>query len=259
MAETSKDAEAAFDAFIAAYQLKYDKAAECLAKDRQALLAFYDFPAEHWKPCGARTRSRAPSPPCGTARSARRAACRTRQRSPWCSSSSMPRKKAGAGSMATTSCPSSFEVSDSPTGLKSPPTPRPRNPKPPPPDPSGHHQDSAIALQFVWSVEKRTYPDHDDRIHCDQPSSSCRRRFALLASLGAADDPTGRRDENWLTGTGAAITGIGSDRRRADTVAFACAFRIPAEGFAVAGFAADLVWAVTVFFAADRVGTMVFF
>ena len=49
MAETSKDAEAAFDAFIAAYKLKYDKAAECLAKDRQALLAFYDFPAEHWK------------------------------------------------------------------------------------------------------------------------------------------------------------------------------------------------------------------
>ena len=29
--------------------MKYDKAAECLAKDRQALLAFYDFPAEHWK------------------------------------------------------------------------------------------------------------------------------------------------------------------------------------------------------------------
>jgi transposase-like protein len=49
MAETSQGAEAAFDAFIAAYQLKYDKAAECLAKDRQALLAFYDFPAEHWK------------------------------------------------------------------------------------------------------------------------------------------------------------------------------------------------------------------
>src|SRR3982075_1661532 len=49
MAETSKDAEAAFDAFTAAYELKYHKAAECLAKDRQALLAFYDFPAEHWK------------------------------------------------------------------------------------------------------------------------------------------------------------------------------------------------------------------
>src|SRR5260370_14224756 len=59
----------------------------------------------------------------------------------------MPRRKAGAGSMATTSCPSSFKVSGSPTGSKSPPPPRPRNPKPPPPDPSGHHQDSAIARQ----------------------------------------------------------------------------------------------------------------
>ena len=49
MAETRPAAEAAFDAFIAAYELKYDKAAACLAKDRQALLAFYDFPAEHWK------------------------------------------------------------------------------------------------------------------------------------------------------------------------------------------------------------------
>src|SRR3712207_6085481 len=49
MAQTSKEAEAAFDAFIAAYELKCDKAAACLAKDREALLAFYDFPAEHWK------------------------------------------------------------------------------------------------------------------------------------------------------------------------------------------------------------------
>ena len=49
MAETRADAVAAFDAFIAAYQLKYEKAAECLEKDRDALLAFYDFPAEHWK------------------------------------------------------------------------------------------------------------------------------------------------------------------------------------------------------------------
>ena len=29
--------------------VKYDKAVECLVKDRDALLAFYDFPAEHWK------------------------------------------------------------------------------------------------------------------------------------------------------------------------------------------------------------------
>ena len=49
MAETKAAAEAAFDAFIEAYALKYEKAADCLAKDRDALLAFYDFPAEHWK------------------------------------------------------------------------------------------------------------------------------------------------------------------------------------------------------------------
>ncbi|KAB2839298.1 MAG: IS256 family transposase [Burkholderiales bacterium] len=49
MAATRKDAEAAFDTFIASYSVKYDKAVECLVKDRQDLLAFYDFPAEHWK------------------------------------------------------------------------------------------------------------------------------------------------------------------------------------------------------------------
>ena len=49
MAETKTDADAAFDAFIESYEVKYDKAAECLEKDREALLAFYDFPAEHWK------------------------------------------------------------------------------------------------------------------------------------------------------------------------------------------------------------------
>jgi putative transposase len=49
MAETRKGAEAAFDAFIESYAVKYEKAAECLKKDREALLAFYDFPAEHWK------------------------------------------------------------------------------------------------------------------------------------------------------------------------------------------------------------------
>ena len=49
MAETRKDAEAALDAFIETYGRKYEKAAECVAKDRDALLAFYHFPAEHWK------------------------------------------------------------------------------------------------------------------------------------------------------------------------------------------------------------------
>jgi putative transposase len=49
MAETKKDALAAFDAFVETWGVKYDKAVECLIKDREPLLAFYDFPAEHWK------------------------------------------------------------------------------------------------------------------------------------------------------------------------------------------------------------------
>jgi transposase-like protein len=48
-AENRKEAEAAFDRFVVKYGVKYDKAAACLTKDREALLAFYDFPAEHWK------------------------------------------------------------------------------------------------------------------------------------------------------------------------------------------------------------------
>ena len=49
MAETKRDALAAFDAFVEAWGVKYEKAVECLIKDREALLVFYDFPAEHWK------------------------------------------------------------------------------------------------------------------------------------------------------------------------------------------------------------------
>jgi transposase-like protein len=48
-AETRETANEAFDAFVEDYEAKYPKAVECLVKDRDALLAFYDFPAEHWK------------------------------------------------------------------------------------------------------------------------------------------------------------------------------------------------------------------
>ena len=41
-------AEAAITVFAEKYAAKYGKAVACLAKDRDALLAFYDFPAEHW-------------------------------------------------------------------------------------------------------------------------------------------------------------------------------------------------------------------
>ncbi|MFN8657404.1 MAG: IS256 family transposase [Candidatus Obscuribacterales bacterium] len=48
MAETKAEAEKAFDHFVESYESKYPKATECLAKDRDVLLTFYDFPAEHW-------------------------------------------------------------------------------------------------------------------------------------------------------------------------------------------------------------------
>jgi transposase-like protein len=48
-AETRAAASAAFDFFVEAYGVKWDKAAAKLVKDRDALLTFYDFPAEHWK------------------------------------------------------------------------------------------------------------------------------------------------------------------------------------------------------------------
>jgi putative transposase len=49
-AANRKEAEQALDRFAAKYGAKHDKAAVCLSKDRESLLAFYDFPAEeHWK------------------------------------------------------------------------------------------------------------------------------------------------------------------------------------------------------------------
>jgi putative transposase len=47
-AEGRKEAEKAFDLFVSTYEAKYPKATECLTKDRDVLLTFYDFPAEHW-------------------------------------------------------------------------------------------------------------------------------------------------------------------------------------------------------------------
>jgi transposase-like protein len=47
-APTRAAAEAAIDVFADKYNAKHDKAVACLTKDRGALLAFFDFPAEHW-------------------------------------------------------------------------------------------------------------------------------------------------------------------------------------------------------------------
>lgn len=48
-AETKADAETAFDLFITTYEAKYPKATLCLQKDHEELMAFYDFPAQHWQ------------------------------------------------------------------------------------------------------------------------------------------------------------------------------------------------------------------
>ena len=47
-AETKENAITAFNHFLEKYEAKYPAACQCLAKDREVLLAFYDFPAEHW-------------------------------------------------------------------------------------------------------------------------------------------------------------------------------------------------------------------
>jgi transposase-like protein len=49
MAESRLAADQAFDCFLLNYEAKYPKASECLRKDRDVLLTFYDFPAEHWQ------------------------------------------------------------------------------------------------------------------------------------------------------------------------------------------------------------------
>ena len=48
-AETKAEANAAFDFFVETYGVKYEKAVAKLIKNRAVLLAFYDFPAGHWK------------------------------------------------------------------------------------------------------------------------------------------------------------------------------------------------------------------
>jgi hypothetical protein len=130
MAATRKDADGAFDAFLAAYTLKFEKASACLEKDRQALLAFYDFPAEHWK--HLRTWNAIESTfdtVCD--RTIRAKGCLSRgRRWPLSSISSRLHRKVGDGSTGTTSCRRSCSVPSSPTGWRS--QPMILSPKPPP-------------------------------------------------------------------------------------------------------------------------------
>ena len=49
MAPDKAEAQRHFDEFISIYEAKYPQAVKCLLKDREVLLTFYDFPAEHCK------------------------------------------------------------------------------------------------------------------------------------------------------------------------------------------------------------------
>jgi len=49
LAATKADALAAFNEFVERYGAKFPKAVKCLAKDKEVLFTFYDFPAEHWQ------------------------------------------------------------------------------------------------------------------------------------------------------------------------------------------------------------------
>jgi transposase-like protein len=48
MSDTKEAANKAFDLFVTKYEAKYPAAVKCVVKDRDVLLEFYDFPAEHW-------------------------------------------------------------------------------------------------------------------------------------------------------------------------------------------------------------------
>ena len=81
---TRAAAEAAIDVFPDKYGAKYDKAVACLTKDRETLLTYFDFPAEHWDHCVHQTRSRACSRRCGIEPCGQREPYRRRPPSSWC-------------------------------------------------------------------------------------------------------------------------------------------------------------------------------
>jgi hypothetical protein len=92
---------------------QYDKAVACLIKDRETLLAFYDFPAEHWKHVRTTNLSRARSPRSACARPRPRATWYDGQRCSWSSSSARAPNGAGGAWTAHPGSPRSFAASSS--------------------------------------------------------------------------------------------------------------------------------------------------
>ena len=98
---------------LEAYGPKYDKAAACLAKDRDVLLTFYDFPAEHWKHVRTTNPIESTFATVRLRTSGPRAACRARRRWPWSSNYASALRENGENSMDRTISPRSFAASNS--------------------------------------------------------------------------------------------------------------------------------------------------
>ena len=82
-AEDKRHALDAVKAFEAAYGAKFPKAVAKITDDLEQLLAFYDYPAEHWSICAPRIRSSRPSRRCATAARSPKAPAPARPESPW--------------------------------------------------------------------------------------------------------------------------------------------------------------------------------
>ena len=85
-AEDKTHARAAAKAFAAEFGTKWPKAAAKISDDLDVLLAFYDYPAEHWIHLRTTTRSSRPSPPSGSGSGSPKAPAPAPPASPWRSS-----------------------------------------------------------------------------------------------------------------------------------------------------------------------------
>ncbi|GGZ40744.1 hypothetical protein GCM10010344_01620 [Streptomyces bluensis] len=94
-AEDRDRAEAAVKAFAKLYSAKFPKAVKKITEDEPELLAFYDFPAEHWSTWAPRTSSSPPSPPSGCGPRSPAASAPAPPPWPWSSNSSRPPSSGG--------------------------------------------------------------------------------------------------------------------------------------------------------------------
>ena len=130
-AEDKPHARAAVKAFSAAHGAKFPMAAAKITDDADELLAFFDYPCEHWVHLRTTNPIDQPSPPSGTGPRSPRARARGPPGWRWRSSSSKPRKTAGAPSTHPTWSPWSAPERPSSTAGSSNDPARTPNRKPP--------------------------------------------------------------------------------------------------------------------------------